>query len=160
GPRGCGGQPRAPEERQGAPWAAKRDRALFAEADGVVNLAGAGVGDRRWNDRYKQLVRSSRVDTTSTLAITIAGLPAADRPEVLLNASASGWYGNTGDQVVEEDAPAGEGLLADVAGGGAGATRPAEAAGVRLWRPRTGPPLHAAGWPAQSQLLPVHPWPR
>ncbi|GIJ21266.1 TIGR01777 family oxidoreductase [Micromonospora lutea] len=146
--------PRAADERRWSPSAAQLDPAVVAEADAVVNLAGAGVGDRRWNDRYRQLIRSSRVDTTTTLATTIAGLPAADRPEVLLNASAIGWYGNTGDRVVEEDAPAGEGFLADVARVWEAATRPAEDAGVRVVRLRTGLPLHRDGGLLKPQLLP------
>ncbi|MGW4500394.1 TIGR01777 family oxidoreductase [Micromonospora sp. NPDC004336] len=146
--------PHTPDERQWNPPAAQLDPAAVAEADAVVNLAGAGVGDRRWNDGYRQLIRSSRVDTTTTLAITIAGLPAGDRPRVLLNSSAVGWYGNTGDRTVEEDAPAGEGFLADVCRVWEAATRPAEDAGVRVVRLRTGLPLHRDGGLLKPQLLP------
>ncbi|MFJ6196240.1 TIGR01777 family oxidoreductase [Micromonospora sp. NPDC092111] len=146
--------PRNADERQWNPSAAQLDPDLVAAADAVVNLAGAGVGDRRWNEEYRRLIRSSRVDSTTTLAITIAGLPAADRPRVLLNASAVGWYGNTGDRVVEEDAPAGEGFLADVCRVWEAATRPAEDAGVRVVRLRTGLPLHRDGGLLKPQLLP------
>ncbi|MEU5944565.1 TIGR01777 family oxidoreductase [Micromonospora sp. NPDC047465] len=146
--------PRAPDERQWDPSAAQLDPATVAEADAVVNLAGAGVGDRRWNDGYRQVIRSSRVDTTTALAITIAGLPDGDRPRVLLNSSAVGWYGNTGDRTVEEDAPAGEGFLADVCRVWEAATRPAEDAGVRVVRLRTGLPLHRDGGLLKPQLLP------
>ncbi|MEU5721604.1 TIGR01777 family oxidoreductase [Micromonospora sp. NPDC047738] len=146
--------PRTPDERQWNPSAAQLDPAVVADADAVVNLAGAGVGDRRWNDEYKRLIRSSRVDTTTTLAITIAGLAAADRPAAMLNASAVGWYGNTGDRVVEEDSPAGEGFLADVCRVWEAATRPAEDAGVRVVRLRTGLPLDRAGGMLKPQLLP------
>ena len=72
--------PRKPDERRWNPSAAQLDPQVVADADAVMNLAGAGVGDKRWNDEYKGLIRSSRVDSTTTLAITIAGLPAADRP--------------------------------------------------------------------------------
>ncbi|RZU77343.1 hypothetical protein EV384_6061 [Micromonospora kangleipakensis] len=146
---------RTPDERQWTPSAAQLDPAVVAEADAVVNLAGAGVGDKRWSDDYKKLIRSSRVDTTTTLAITIAGLPAADRPSVLLNSSAIGWYGDTGDRTVEEDAPAGEGFLADVSRVWEAATRPAEDAGVRVVRLRTGLPLHRDGGMLQPQLRPI-----
>ncbi len=145
---------RTPDERRWSPSAAQLDPAVVADADAVVNLAGAGVGDKRWSEEYKGLIRSSRVDTTTTLAITIAGLPAADRPAVLLNASAIGWYGNTGDRVVEEDAPAGEGFLADVCRVWEAATGPAEDAGVRVVRLRTGLPLHRDGGLLKPQLLP------
>ncbi|MET8122262.1 TIGR01777 family oxidoreductase [Micromonospora sp. NPDC005189] len=146
--------PRAPQERRWDPAAGQLDPAVVAEADAVVNLAGAGVGDKRWNDGYRRLIRTSRVDSTTTLATTIAGLPAAERPRVLLNSSAVGWYGNTGDRVVEEDAPAGEGFLADVCRVWEAATRPAEDAGVRVVRLRTGLPLHRDGGLLKPQLLP------
>ncbi|WP_018907638.1 TIGR01777 family oxidoreductase [Salinispora arenicola] len=146
--------PRGADERQWNPTAAQLDPAVVAAADAVVNLAGAGVGDRRWTDEYRRIIRSSRVDTTITLAITIAGLPAADRPQALINSSAVGWYGNTGDRAVEEDAPAGEGFLADVCRVWEASTRPAEDAGVRVVRLRTGLPLHRDGGLLKPQLLP------
>lgn len=146
--------PRTPDERRWDPAAGQLDPAVVAGADTVVNLAGAGVGDKRWTDDYRRVIRSSRVDSTTTLAVTIAGLPAADRPGVLLNSSAVGWYGDTGDRVVEEDAPAGEGFLADVCRVWEAATRPAEDAGVRVVRLRTGLPLHRDGGLLKPQLLP------
>ncbi|MEH1168321.1 TIGR01777 family oxidoreductase [Micromonospora sp. CPCC 205539] len=147
--------PRDPREQRWDPSAAQLDPAVVAGSDAVVNLAGAGVGDKRWNDDYRRVIRSSRVDTTGTLASTIAGLPAADRPRVLLNSSAVGWYGNTGDRAVEEDAPAGEGFLADVCRVWEAATRPAEDAGVRVVRLRIGLPLHRDGGMLKPQLLPM-----
>ncbi|SCG80942.1 hypothetical protein GA0070623_5312 [Micromonospora rifamycinica] len=146
--------PRTPDERRWDPAAGQLDPAVVAGADAVVNLAGAGVGDKRWTDDYRRVIRSSRVDSTTTLAVTIAGLPAADRPGVLLNSSAVGWYGDTGDRVVEEDAPAGEGFLADVCRVWEAATRPAEDAGVRVVRLRTGLPLHRDGGLLKPQMLP------
>ncbi|MEU1753844.1 TIGR01777 family oxidoreductase [Micromonospora matsumotoense] len=146
--------PRNPDEQRWDPAAGQLDPAVVAGADAVVNLAGAGVGDKRWTDDYRRVIRSSRVDSTTTLAVTIAGLPAADRPRVLLNSSAVGWYGNTGDRVVEEDAPAGDGFLADVCRVWEAATRPAEDAGVRVVRLRTGLPLHRDGGLLKPQLLP------
>ena len=99
--------PRTADERRWNPSAGQLDPAVVADADAVVNLAGAGVGDKRWNDEYRTLIRSSRVDTTTTLAVTIAGAAAGGPAGVLLSSSAVGWYGNTGDRAVEEDAPAG-----------------------------------------------------
>ncbi|MEV0398013.1 TIGR01777 family oxidoreductase [Polymorphospora rubra] len=147
-------EPRGPDEVRWNPSAGELDRAVLAGVDAVVNLAGAGVGDRRWTDAYKSLIRSSRVDTTSTLARAVAALPAADRPRVLLNSSAVGWYGDTGDERVEEDAPAGEGYLADVCRVWEAATGPAENAGVRVVRLRTGYPLDRDGGFIKPQLLP------
>ncbi|GAB3941950.1 TIGR01777 family oxidoreductase [Micromonospora vulcania] len=147
--------PRDQRERQWDPAAGQLDPAAIAGSDAVVNLAGAGVGDRRWNEGYRRLIRTSRVDSTGTLATAIAGLPEADRPRALLNSSAVGWYGNTGDRTVEEDAPAGEGFLADVCRVWEAATRPAEDAGVRVVRLRIGLPLHRDGGMLKPQLLPM-----
>lgn len=130
------------------------DPAALSDIDAVINLAGAGVGDHRWTDSYKTLIRTSRVDTTSTLARTIADLPPADRPKALLNSSAIGWYGDTADRPVDEHAPAGDGYLPDVCRVWEAATRPAEDAGVRVVRLRTGFPLHRDGGFLKAQLLP------
>jgi uncharacterized protein (TIGR01777 family) len=135
------------------PSAGQLDPAAVAGADAVINLAGAGVGDRRWNARYKSLIRSSRVDTTGTIAYAIKSLPAADRPRVLLQSSAVGWYGDTGDRAVTEESPAGTGFLADVCRVWEAAARPAEDAGTRVVLLRTGLPLDAAGGLLKPQLL-------
>lgn len=145
---------RGADEFTWSPSSGQLDPAAFAGVTAVINLAGAGVGDKRWTDSYKALIRSSRVDSTGTLATAIGALPAADRPSVLLNSSAVGWYGDTGDQPVEENAPAGEGFLSDVARVWEAATGPAEDAGVRVVRLRTGLPLHRDGGLLKPQLLP------
>jgi uncharacterized protein len=140
-----------------APWdpaSGQLDAALIAGADVVVNLAGVGVGDKRWTARHKNAIRSSRVDTTGTIARTIAHLPAADRPAVLLQASGVGWYGDTGDTEVTEEAPAGTDFLADVCRVWEAATRPAEDAGTRVVLLRTGLPLDANGGLLKPQMLP------
>ncbi|MFC7546238.1 TIGR01777 family oxidoreductase [Plantactinospora sp. GCM10030261] len=146
--------PRGPGEIQWNPAAGQLDPGAVAGVDAVINLAGAGVGDKRWTEAYKNLLRTSRVDTTSTLATAIAGLPPGDRPATLLNSSAIGWYGDTGEHPVEEDAPAGEGFLADLCRVWEAATRPAEDAGVRVVRLRSGYPLHRDGGFLKPQLLP------
>ncbi|SDZ05343.1 hypothetical protein SAMN05444365_10569 [Micromonospora pattaloongensis] len=136
------------------PSAGELDPAVIADADAVINLAGAGVGDRRWTDAYKAEIRSSRVDSSTTLARAIADAPPERRPRVLINSSAIGWYGDTGDRIVEEDAPPGDGFLADVCRVWEAATGPAEDAGVRVVRLRTGLPLHRDGGLLKPQLLP------
>lgn len=146
--------PRSTDEVRWNPKASQLNPAAVAESDAIINLAGAGVGDKRWTDAYRAVIRSSRVDSTTTLAVTIAGLNAADRPKVLLNSSAIGWYGDTGDRAVTEDAPAGNGFLADVCRLWEAATRPAEDAGVRVVRLRTGLPLHRDGGMLKPQLIP------
>jgi len=144
----------APDEATWKPSSGQLDQALVASADAVINLAGAGVADKRWNARYKSLIRSSRVDTTGTIAHAIKNLPAADRPRVLLQSSAVGWYGDTGDEPVTEEAPAGTGFLADVCRVWEAAARPAEDAGTRVVLLRTGLPLDENGGLLKPQMLP------
>ncbi|MEO3746045.1 TIGR01777 family oxidoreductase [Plantactinospora sp. B5E13] len=136
------------------PAAGQLDPTAISGADAVINLAGTNISDRRWNSEFKDLLRASRVDTTATLARSIATLPAGQRPQVLLNGSAIGWYGDTGDRPVEEDAPAGDGFMADLCRVWEAATAPAEQAGIRVVRLRLGLPLDRTGGFLKPQLLP------
>lgn len=111
--------------------------------DAVVHLAGAGIGDRRWTNCYKQQIRDSRVEGTRTLARALAGLKRP--PSVLVSASGTGFYGDTGDRAVDESAPAGTGFLADVCRDWEAAAGPAAEAGIRVVHPRTGLVLARAG---------------
>jgi uncharacterized protein (TIGR01777 family) len=127
-----------PDEINWEPAQVRLDPAAVAAADTVINLAGAGVGDHRWTPRYKSLLRSSRVDSSGTIARSIRQLPEADRPHTLLQASAVGWYGDTGDREVTEEEPAGRTFLADMCRVWEAASRPAEDAGTRVVTMRTG----------------------
>ncbi|MDT5040483.1 MAG: uncharacterized protein QOE51_1468 [Actinoplanes sp.] len=146
--------PAEADERQWRPSAGELDPALVAAADAVINLAGAGVADKRWTPAYRSLIRSSRVDSTGTIARAIKKLPAADRPQALLQGSAIGWYGDTGDDRVTEEAPAGSTFLADVCRVWEAAARPAEDAGTRVVLLRTGLPLDEHGGLLKPQLIP------
>ena len=130
------------------------DPALLAGADAMINLAGANVGDHRWTAAYKSKLRSSRVDTTGTIARAIRQLPEADRPRTLLQSSAIGWYGDTGDREVTEEAPAGTTFLADLCRIWEAAARPAEDAGTRVVLLRSGLPLDADGGILKPLVLP------
>ena len=134
------------------PGAGSIDADALAGVDAVINLAGAGVGDHRWTDDYKAEILGSRVDGTSLLARTMAAL--SPRPSVLVNASAIGWYGDTGDRAVDETAPAGAGFLADVVREWEAATKPAEDAGIRVVRLRTGLVVARDGG-AWARLFPI-----
>jgi uncharacterized protein len=143
--------PRSPGELAWDPAARVLDTTAVSTVDAVVNLAGANVG-RLWTEAYKRKIRDSRVDTTAALATAIA---AADhRPAVLLNASAVGYYGDTGDRPVDETAPAGRDFLAGVCQQWEAATGPAEDAGVRVVKLRTGLPLHPGGGLLRPLLIP------
>jgi uncharacterized protein (TIGR01777 family) len=128
--------------------------AALSNVDAVINLAGAGAGDHRWTAAYKRTFRASRVEPTRTLAEALAELPADARPATLLNASAVGFYGDSSDQVVDEKSPPGSDFLADVCRDWEAATVPAEEAGVRVVRMRTGLPLAADGGLLKPMLLP------
>ncbi|WP_256979618.1 NAD-dependent epimerase/dehydratase family protein, partial [Streptomyces sp. NRRL B-24085] len=94
------------------PEAGRVDTAGLAGCDAVVNLAGAGVGSRRWTEAYKKRIRDSRVNGTSALARAVASLD--EPPKVFVNGSAMGYYGETGDRVVDESSPPGEGFLPEL----------------------------------------------
>lgn len=144
--------PSAPDERRWQPAAGELDPAVLADVDAVVNLAGSPLGTklgpvqlpaRPWTAGYRRKFRASRVGATGTLARAIA---AADpRPPVFLAGSAVGWYGDTGNTEVDEQVPAGTGYFAEAAQAWEAAAGPAEAAGVRVVRLRTGFPLHRSG---------------
>lgn len=123
------------------PQAGEFDPNALRGADAVVNLCGAGVGDKRWSGAYKQQLRDSRIAPTEVLsaAVAEAGVP------VLINASAVGYYGDTGDRVVDETASAGRSFLAQLAYDWEAATLPAQRAGVRVVLARTGLVLSPSG---------------
>ena len=122
----------------------------LADVDAVIHLAGAGVADHRWTTAYKKQVLDSRVQGTTTVALALAAV--AGPPRVLLSASGIGCYGNTGDRLIDEKSPLGQGFLADVCRAWEGATRPAEQAGVRVAHLRTGIVLSAGGGALGKQL--------
>lgn len=120
--------------------------------DAIVHLAGAGVGDKRWTDSYKQMIRSSRVDGTRTIAEAMAADP--DGPRVLISGSAIGYYGDTGDRLTDETGPQGAGFLAGVVRDWEAAAQPAVAAGIRVAFARTGLVVSSEGG-AWQRLFPI-----
>jgi uncharacterized protein (TIGR01777 family) len=130
--------------------------AEVAQADAVVHLAGEPVADRRWTHEHLARVRASRVDTTDRLARAVA---AADRkPRVLVSASAVGYYGmRLDDARLDETAPPGDDVLAELAVAWEAAADPARAAGVRVVHPRIGVVLGRDGG-ALAKMLPAFRW--
>ncbi|MGW8880844.1 TIGR01777 family oxidoreductase [Streptomyces mirabilis] len=128
--------PRGKDEVRWDPDGQRMDAAGLAGCAAVVNLAGAGVASRRWTEAYKRKILDSRVRGTATLAAAVASLD--ERPRVFVNGSAIGFYGETGDRVVDESAPPGEGFLPSVCVAWEGAAAPAREAGVRTVFARTG----------------------
>lgn len=125
-----------PDEVRWSPNTEPLDPSVLDGADAVVNLAGTGVGEHRWDEAYKALIRTSRVNPTEALARAVG--EASQPPAVLLNASAVGYYGDTGDREVDESAPPGHGYFPEVCAAWEAATAPAEAAGIRVAHLRTG----------------------
>lgn len=121
----------------------------------VIGLSGAGIGDRRWTPAYKQELVDSRIKPTNALATALAFLPMAQRPRTFLNASAVGYYGNRGDELLPETGGAGEGFLADLVARWEAATEPAADAGVRVVHLRTGLVLSARGG-LLARLIPLY----
>jgi uncharacterized protein (TIGR01777 family) len=147
--------PRRADEHRWDPQHRRIDPALLTDVDAVVHLAGVGVADHRWTAAHKRQVLESRVDGTATVSQALADAAAADptRDRVLLSGSAVGWYGDTGDRVVDESAPAGDDFLARVCVAWEAATAPAVEAGVRVATLRTGLVLGPGG--LLARMLPL-----
>jgi uncharacterized protein (TIGR01777 family) len=132
--------PRTSDEHRWDPQHRRIDPALLSDVDAVVNLAGTPIRPRPWTSGYQEQLRSSRLDSTSTVSRALADAAAADpgRPRVLLSASGVGYYGDTGDRIIDEHAPPGEDFLARLCVEWEAATAPAAEAGVRVAQLRTG----------------------
>lgn len=143
----------ASDEISWDPTAGTVDLDALAGVEGVVHLAGAGVGDHRWSDEYKREILNSRVNGTNTIVKAMTQLD--PKPRVLVSGSAIGWYGDTGDRAVNETAPAGTGFLADVVQAWEAATLPAQVAGIRVVRARTGLVVakHGGAWARMFPLF-------
>ncbi|MGF9649049.1 TIGR01777 family oxidoreductase [Pseudarthrobacter oxydans] len=133
------------------PAAGELDPKALAGADAVVNLSGAGIGDRPWTRRRIEELFSSRVDSTRTLTLAMRRLDSP--PPVFISQSGSGYYGDAGNTVLRENAPQGGGTLARICGEweAAAATAPP---GVRVVVPRTAVVLSRSGG-ALGRLLPL-----
>ncbi len=119
--------------------------------DAVLHLAGENIAGR-WTRAKKQRILHSRVAGTRLLSQTIAGLER--RPVVMISASAVGYYGDRGDEVLTETSSAGVGFLAEVCREWEAATGPAAAAGIRVVNLRMGVVLGAKGGALAKMLLP------
>lgn len=148
-------RPGSPPAEGGVPWdpeAGVLDGAALEGAEAVVNLAGVGVGDRRWTAAHKAAVLASRVEATGLLAETIAAL--GHPPGVFVSASASGFYGDRGEETLDEGSGPGSGFLTEVCTQWEAATLPAAAAGVRVVHTRSGIVLAREGGALRRLLLP------
>lgn len=129
------------------------DERALGEADVVVHLAGAGIADRRWSDAHKRDIVESRTGPTAALCRWLAGRP--QRPSVLVCASAIGFYGDRGREVVDESSAGGQGFLADTCAAWERATAPARDAGIRVVNARIGLVLSPRGGALAKMLPPM-----
>jgi len=121
-------------------------------ADAVVNLAGAPIAQGRWTPERKKLLRTSRVESTAMLVKALAKMAA--RPRVLISASAIGYYGSRGSEILNEESEPGGGLLAGIAKEWEAEARKAEALGIRVVLARFGVVLARDGGALQAMARP------
>lgn len=142
------------------PTAGSEWKRRVAAADAVIHLAGEPLGNRRWTPQFKQRIRASRVETTKALVEAMGD--SVRRPRVLVSASAIGYYGDRGSEVLTEESPPGEDFLAHVCRLWEAEAVRAEALGVRVARMRLGIVLGPRGGALEKMLYPtrlhVSPW--
>jgi uncharacterized protein (TIGR01777 family) len=127
------------------------DKALD-NCEAVIHLAGENIADGRWDEEKKRRVRDSRVKGTRFLAETLARLERP--PEVFICASAIGYYGDRGDEVLTEESPPGSGFLPEVCCQWEAAAEEARRAGIRTLHMRTGLVLSRQGQLLKRMLIP------
>jgi len=143
--------PAGPGEVRWDPSAHALDPEALAGADAVINLSGAGIGDKPWTRKRVEELFSSRLEPTRTLVQAMAKLDVP--PATFISQSASGYYGDAGNTVLREDAPPGTGTLAQICVEWEQAALAAPE-GVRVVTPRTGVVFSRSGG-ALGKLLPL-----
>lgn len=144
-------KPAGPQEIEWDPAAGRLDAAALEGAAAVVNLCGAGIGDRPWTRRRVAELSSSRLGPTRTLAAAMHRLDSP--PAVFISQSGSGYYGDAGNTVLRETSPSGNGILAGICREWEQAAASAPGS-VRVVTPRTGVVLSRSGG-ALARLLPL-----
>ena len=142
---------RAPVSSDEVQWDPKTgyvDLDALRGVDAIIHLAGAGVGDKRWNKKYKAEILNSRLLGTTTIAAAVSELA----PQVFISASAIGWYGESGNRAVVESDKCGDDFLAAVCREWEGAAD--QATNTRTVKIRTGLVLDPTGG-ALGKMLPL-----
>jgi uncharacterized protein (TIGR01777 family) len=143
-------RPAGPGEARWDPAGGTIEAGALEGAGAVVHLAGAGIGDSRWAPARKDIIFRSRVDSTTLLARTLAGLEKP--PPVLVSGSAIGYYGDRGDEELTETSGPGLGFQAEVCRAWEASTAQAEAAGIRVVHLRSAVVLSRHGGALRRQL--------
>lgn len=140
-----------PALRSTAAWPLT-DPSILRNARAVVHLAGESVGNPPWSAAMKRAIESSRIDGTRSLVAAIGALPEAERPKVLVSASAIGFYGETGQRPTAEDGPKGTGFLSDLCAAWEAEALAAKQHGLRVVTPRLGLVMSVEGGALGKQL--------
>ena len=140
------------KELQWDPSTGELDGSILEGFDAIIHLGGAGIGDKRWSKKRKKMVRDSRVDSTSLMSSAISKL--SKKPEVFILASAIGWYGDRGDEELDEESGHGDGFLPRICEEWEAAAAPAGDSGVRTVFLRSGIVLSGTGGALGKMLLP------
>jgi len=143
---------RGPRERTWDPAVGVLDPAVLESVDAVINLSGEDLATGRWTAARKRSLWDSRVHSTNLLASAIA--LATPKPQVMINSSGVGFYGDRGDDVLTEDGAPGTGFLPRLAQAWEAAADPARAAGTRVVAMRMGVVLAAHGGALAKMLVP------
>lgn len=148
---------REPQQADELAWNPKAttpfaNAAALEGARAAIHLSGANIAGARWTSTYKHELAASRVDSTHSLAMTLAALD--HRPEVLIVASAVGFYGNRGGEVLDESSAPGKGFLPELCQLWEEAAHPAVEAGIRVVHTRFGVLLNR-GPGALAKMLPI-----
>lgn len=150
----CGFSRQARGPEPGIPaWREWSECPDFRGLTALVNLAGEPI-NRRWTVANKRRFHDSRIGVTESLCRGVEKLAAADRPQVLLNSSAVGIYGDRGDEILEDDARAGSGYLADLCRDWETAADGVAELGLRVMKWRTGVVFGRDGASFKQMLLP------
>lgn len=129
------------------------DKAALEGIDAVVHLAGETISALRWTADKRRRIRESRIRGTDLLARAIAGL--SRKPQVLVCAGATGYYGDRGDEILDEKSPPGQGFLPSVSLEWEAAARPAAEAGIRVAIARLAPVIDARSPVVTRMRVPV-----
>ncbi len=145
-------RPAGPDRIVWDPMAKEMDVALLEGFDVVVHLAGENIAGRKWSPAQKKRIRDSRVEGTSRLVNALKELQKP--PRVFVMASAIGYYGNRGDEMLLESSNPGSGFLADITREWESAADVASDIGTRIVKLRIGVVLASSGGALSKMLLP------
>jgi uncharacterized protein (TIGR01777 family) len=144
---------RESHERRWNPDSQRLDPDVLADCDGVVSLHGAGIGDKRWTASYQREILTSRTHGTTAIATALAELAQSGQRLRWVSGSAVGFYGDRGEEPLDETSPAGDGFLPEVVTAWERATEPAETAGVAVAHIRSGIVLSPKGGAFRPLML-------